>query len=64
MRFLNIHPVQSVVNSPTQLSGRGFAHIFHMKLFSSQRYVLLVLQMEAGPCNFRIFEIDVHKSFF
>ncbi len=24
LRFSRIHPVQSVVNSPTQLSGRGF----------------------------------------
>ncbi len=30
-RFLRIHPVQSVVNSPTQLSGRGFPRIVHMK---------------------------------
>ncbi len=43
VRFLSIHPVQSVVNSPTQLSGRGFARICHMKLFSSQLYVFLVL---------------------
>ena len=43
-RFLRIHPVQSVVNSPTQLSGRGFPCIFHMKLVLSQLYVFLVLQ--------------------
>ena len=30
MRFLRIHPVQSVVNNITQLYGRGFPHIFHM----------------------------------
>ena len=53
MRFVRIHPAQSVVNSPTQLSGRGFPHIFHMELFSSQLYVFLVLQMEVGPCNLR-----------
>ncbi len=39
LRFLRIHPVQSVVNSPTQLSGRGFPHIFYMQLFLSQLYV-------------------------
>ena len=44
VRFLRIHPVQSVVNSPTQLSGRGFPCIFYMKLFVSQLYVFLVLQ--------------------
>ena len=43
-RLLRIRPVQSVVNSPTQLSGRGFPCIFHMKLVLSQHYVLLVLQ--------------------
>ena len=44
VRFLRIHPVQSVVNDPTQLSGRGFPRIFHMKLVSSQLYVFLALQ--------------------
>jgi len=44
VRFLRIHPVQSVANSPTQLSGRGCPRIFHMELFSSQLYVFLVLQ--------------------
>ncbi len=39
MRFLRIHPVQSVVDNPTQLSGRGFPRIFHMKLVLSQLYV-------------------------
>ena len=29
MRFLRIHPVQSVVNNITQLSGRGFPCIFY-----------------------------------
>ncbi len=33
VRFLRIHPVQSVVNSIAQHSGRGFPRIFHMKLF-------------------------------
>ncbi len=44
MRFLRIHPVQSVVNSMVQLSGRGFPRIFHMKLVLSQLYVFFVLQ--------------------
>ena len=52
-RFLRIHPVQSVVNSIAQLSGRGFPRIFHMKLVLSQLYVFLVLQMEVGPCNLK-----------
>ena len=30
VRFLRIHPVQSAINNPTQLSGRGFPRIFHM----------------------------------
>ncbi len=51
MRFLGIHPVQSVVNSPTQLSGRGFARIFHMKLVLSQLYVFWCSKMEVGYCN-------------
>ncbi len=33
VRFLRIHPVQSVVNNITQLSGRGFPCIFYMELF-------------------------------
>ncbi len=48
-RFLRIRPVQSVVNSPTQLSGRGFPRIFYIKLFLSQLYIFQCSQMEAGP---------------
>ncbi len=44
VRFLRIHPVQSVVNNIAQLSGRGFPRIFPMRSFSSQLYVFLVLQ--------------------
>ncbi len=44
VRFLRIHPVQSVVNNLAQLSGRGFPSIFHMKLFLSQLYVFYLLQ--------------------
>ena len=51
MRFLRIHPVQKVINNPTQLSGRGFPRIFHMKLVLSQLYVLWCSKMEVGPCN-------------
>ncbi len=43
VRFLRIHPVQSVINNPTQLSGRGFPHFFYIKLFLSQFNVLWVL---------------------
>ena len=64
MRFLRIHPVQKVINNPTQLSGRGFPRIFHMELFSSQLYVFWYFKIEAEPCNsnickfeFRNFEI-------
>ena len=51
VRFLRIRPVQSVANSPTQLSGRGFPRIFHMKLVLSQLYVFWCSKMEVGPCN-------------
>ncbi len=44
VRVLRIRPVQSVVNSPTQLFGRGFPRISHMKLVLSQHHVFLVLQ--------------------
>ena len=44
VRFFRIHPVQSVANNVTQLSGRGFPCIFHMKFVLSQLYVFLVLQ--------------------
>ncbi len=44
MCFLRIHPVQKVMNNPTQLSGRGFPRIFHVELALSQLYVFLVLQ--------------------
>jgi len=43
VRFLRIHSVQSVINNPTQLSGRGCPQIFNTKLVVSQRYVFLVL---------------------
>ncbi len=36
LRFLRIRPVQKVKDNPTQLSGRGFPRIFHMKLVLSQ----------------------------
>ena len=53
LRFLRIHPVQNVINNPTQLSGRGFPHIFYMESVLLQLYVFLVLQLEVGPCNLR-----------
>ncbi len=43
VRLLRIHSVQSVINGPTQLSGRGFPHIFYRKLVVSQLYVFWVL---------------------
>ncbi len=54
LRFFRIRPVQSVVNSPTQLSGRGFPRIFHMKLVLSQHHVFWYSKMEAGPCNLKM----------
>ena len=70
MRFLRIHPVQKVINNPTQLSGRGFPRIFHMELFSSQLYVFWYFKIEAEPCNsnickfeFRNFEIMKISNF-
>ncbi len=53
VRFLRIRPVQSVINNPTQLSGRGFPHIFHMKLVLSQLYVFLYSKLKVGPCNLK-----------
>ena len=58
MRFLRIHRVQIVVDSPTQLSGRGFPYIFYMKLVLSQLYVFLVLQNGSWAVIFEfVFEI-------
>ncbi len=53
-RFLRIHPVQNVINNLTQLSGRGFPRIFHMKIVLSQLYVFWYSKMEAGPCNLKV----------
>ena len=58
VRFLRIHPVQSVINNPTQLSGRRFPRIFHMKLFLSQLYIFGYFKMEAGPCNLKIWKCE------
>ena len=44
MRFLRIQPVQKVIHNPTQLSGRGFSHIFYMRSILSQLYAFLMLQ--------------------
>ncbi len=51
VRCLRIHPVQTVVNNPTQLSGRGIRYIFYMQIFLSQLYALWYSKMEVGPCN-------------
>ncbi len=61
MRFLRIHPVQSVVNNMAQLYGRGFPRIFHMELFLSQLYVFWCFKMEAGPCNLKIYKFKCWK---
>ena len=42
--FLRIRSVQKVIHNLTQLSGRGFPHIFYMRSILSQFYVSLVLQ--------------------
>ncbi len=52
MRFLRIHPVHSVINNITQLSGIGFLCIFYMKLCLSQLYVCLVLQNGSRAVTF------------
>ena len=58
VRFLSIHPVQSVVNNMSQLSGIGFPQIVNMNVFSfclSKLFVLFVyFNMEAGPYNLEI----------
>ena len=43
-RCVRIHSVQKVIHNPTQLSGRGFSHIFYMRSILSQFYVFLMLQ--------------------
>ncbi len=62
VRLLRIHPVQSVVNNITQLSGRGFPHIFHMKLFVSQLYVFWYFKIEAEPCSSAICKFEFRNS--
>ena len=51
MRFLRIRPVQKVIDNPTQLSGRGFPRISHMRSFSSQLYLFWYSKIEAEPRN-------------
>ncbi len=46
VRVLWVHPVKSVINNPTPLSGRGFPHICYMKLCLSQLYVFSCSKME------------------
>ncbi len=58
-RFLRIHPVQKVLDNPTQLSGRGFPRISHMEPFSSQLYVFWYSKMEAEPCNSKIRKFEI-----
>ncbi len=55
VRFLRVHPVQSVINSPTQLSGRGFPGIFYIKLCLSQLYVFVCApKLKLGRVNITI----------
>ena len=56
-RFLRIQAVQKVIHNPTQLSGRGFPHIFYMRSILSQFYVFLMLQngCRAGKACFYMF---------
>ncbi len=54
VRFLRIHPVQSVVNNIAHASGRGFPCIFHTELFVLQLYVFWYFKIEAGPYNLKI----------
>ena len=54
-----IRPVQKVVNDPTQLSGRGFPRIFHMKLVVSQLYVFWYSKIEAESCNSKIRKFEI-----
>ena len=62
VRFLRIHPVQSVVNNIAQLSGRGFPCILYMKLFVSQLYVFFVLQNGSRAVKTSHFEnVDFEK---
>ncbi len=64
VRLLRIRPVQSVVNSPTQLSGRGFPRIFHMKLVLSQHHVLFgTPKWKPGRiiCKFIISNFEISK---
>ena len=58
VRLLSIHPVQSVVNSITQLSGRGFPRILHMELFLSQLYVFWYSTIDAESCNSTICKFE------
>ncbi len=58
-RFLRIHPVQSVVNNITQLSGRGFPCIFYMKPFLPQLYVFGYFKMEPRLRNLKIYTCEV-----
>ncbi len=63
-----IHPVQKIIDDPTQLSGRGVARIFHMKLVLSQRYVFVVLQTGSRAVKFEIWKFrnfeNTHNLFF
>ncbi len=63
LRFLSIHPVQKVINNPTQLSGRRFPRSFHMKFVLSQLYVFFVLQNGSRAVNTRshVWEAKFYK---
>ena len=60
---LSTHPVQSVVNKITQLSGRGFPCIFHMSLCSSQLYVCFCApKWKPGRVTFGVLRLMCNKK--
>ena len=50
VRFLRIHPVQSVINNPTQLSEEDFPTSFTPNRYCHNFTFVWCSQMEAGPC--------------
>jgi hypothetical protein len=62
MRFLRIRPVQKVVDNPTQLSGRGFPRISHVRSFSSQLYLFCYSKIEAEPRYSKSRKVDIWNS--
>ncbi len=64
VRFFRIHPVQSVINNPTQLSGRGFPYILLYDVVS-QLCVFVVLQNGSRAVYFEhLKNMRFGKTFF